>query len=742
GVKIEYVKRDKKISLPEQMKRDNIQIVVGRSTSDVEEKTENLILTTPFVDGNFSLVSTKDFNLDKREGKVCATQHYAKLLKTEKPSKVIRTDTVDDVIELILSGKADYGIVSACSIQYALNNGFYPNIRFVSMADNHVSATYAVSKDADLKIVSIINKAILAYAAEDVPMYLNERMVNSTRKLSVKNLIVMYPFETFAFCIVVTACIFTYLVFWIRRKNKIEKNELESKEKVYREKLLSAISNNIDTVILIFDEKSNNMEYVFENSYRVIGIKNSSILKNPEKYYKMQPEMVKELVESRKTNDNKHHSFLIETLNPITNKNMTLRIAVIPFELDNNMKYIITVDDATEELKNKENLQKALSDSIIANTAKSRFLSNMSHEMRTPLSAIIGMTEIVNEKIKSNEPLEDSVEKIDSSARYMLQLVNDVLDMSKISEGKITIKKEVFNMREMLNFVADLYQVIAKEKNVTLISDFSDNIPELVVSDQVKIKQVFVNLLSNAVKYNKQNGKVECSVKTVSQNENTATLRFEIKDNGIGIKPENLAKIFTPFEREERASEEIVKGTGLGLPIAKNIVDALGGELEVRSEFNVGSEFSFEITLELPKAGDETTTQNSEEFDNYDFSNMSFLVVEDSNINALIIERLLKMKNAKVDIAENGKVGCDKFSSSEVGAYSAIIMDLRMPIMDGYEATKSIRAMDRADAKTVKIIALSADAYVENMEIAIQAGMNTYCTKPIEKEKLFKALQD
>ncbi|MEG2117511.1 MAG: transporter substrate-binding domain-containing protein, partial [Clostridia bacterium] len=189
GVKIEYVKRDKAISLSEQMKRDNIQIVVGRSTSDVDEKTENLILTTPFVDGNFSLVSTKDFNLDKREGKVCATQHYAKLLKTEKPSKVIRTDTVDDVIELILSGKADYGIVSACSIQYALNNGFYPNIRFVSMADNHVSATYAVSKDADLKIVSIINKAILAYAAEDVPMYLNERMVNSTRKLSVKNLI-------------------------------------------------------------------------------------------------------------------------------------------------------------------------------------------------------------------------------------------------------------------------------------------------------------------------------------------------------------------------------------------------------------------------------------------------------------------------------------------------------------------------------------------------------------------------
>ena len=382
-----------------------------------------------------------------------------------------------------------------------------------------------------------------------------------------------------------------------------------------------------------------------------------------------------------------------------------------------------------------------------ADKAKTDFLARMSHEIRTPLSAIIGLNTLALEKlvkVDGAEIVSTYLKKIDISSRHLLELVNNILDISKISEGQMKLKETAFSINALLGSLYDIYFIEAKNKNLTLsiqnaVKDF-----DTIIGDSLLLKEVLSNLISNAIKFNKSQGIVTLSVedKTSSTNdthsENIKTIRFTINDSGVGMHRKMIEKIFDPFERDEIWDVKQIRGTGLGLPLSKKIISLMGSNLQVKSTPGIGSTFWFDI--EVPVAT-KAIKQEEKQRLVVNLEGKNILIAEDDEINAEILEQILISFSAgKITRIKNGKECVKAFEKSEIGYYDYIIMDIRMPIMDGYTATKIIRQMDRADAKTIKIIALSANAFAEDKEKSSSVGINYHCAKPLDNEDFMRAL--
>ncbi len=373
-----------------------------------------------------------------------------------------------------------------------------------------------------------------------------------------------------------------------------------------------------------------------------------------------------------------------------------------------------------------------------ANEAKAEFLSRMSHEIRTPLSAIIGLNNITAENIDNPECVQEYVEKVGISAKYLLDLLNDILDMSEINKGRMELAQEIFDLNELVEVIEAIYNPIAKNTDVQLQIDVKEDAKVAILGDELRMKQVIINLVSNGIKYNKPGGKIWLTVeKSEHIEEKRARFRITVEDNGIGISQENMEKIFDLFEREKSSDINMINGTGLGLTISAEILKRMDSRLNVESTPDKGSKFWFDIVLEV---SDMIAKKEEPEMKKYDFINKNFLIVEDNQINATILEYILKAQGAKVDWACDGKVGCEMFEQSSDGYYSAILMDIRMPVMDGYEATTTIREMKREDAKNIQILAVSANAYQEDVRKCMETGMNGHCAKPVNREQLLGQL--
>lgn len=377
------------------------------------------------------------------------------------------------------------------------------------------------------------------------------------------------------------------------------------------------------------------------------------------------------------------------------------------------------------------------------NAAKSIFLSNISHEMRTPLNAIIGMNQIQAGNFADIDTVKDCNAKILTASHHLLQLINDVLDMSQINEGKMKIKQEPFSLNSMIHTIDLVYRPLADQRQISLDFAVGENIPDRILADELHLKQILINLISNAIKYNHNGGSVEVKV-SAEENNSPGKLRltFQVEDDGIGIRPESIRKIFNAFERDEHYGSNKIDGTGLGLSICHELVRLMGSELLVESTVQKGSCFHFTLELEeieqtspVPEENKETPASIT-----YDFTGMHILVVEDNETNTLIIKKLLESRHAQVETAENGLIGCHLFEASEPGYFDAILMDIRMPIMDGYKATMHIRSMNRSDASTVCIIAVSANAFLEDLEKSAAAGMDAHLSKPLNPADLYNKL--
>ena len=418
------------------------------------------------------------------------------------------------------------------------------------------------------------------------------------------------------------------------------------------------------------------------------------------------------------------------------------------YEKRNNELHLQTMKEmevVNQKLKKAKNVAtEALQTAENANKAKTDFLSNMSHDIRTPMNAIIGITSLIRHDAGNKAKVIEYADKIDISSQHLLGIINDVLDMSKIEAGKTVFKYSDFSILDLMQELDTIFhtQIYEKQQTLTIIKENIQH--EWVNGDQVHLMQIFSNLLSNAVKYTQEGGEIQFFVEECETKSSVyAKYRFLVSDNGMGMSADFKETIFDPFTRAESSVTNKVQGTGLGMAITKNLVEAMGGTIDVDSELGQGS--CFEVLMDLKIAEDRTVAlaaqEETDEQDGNILQGMKFLCAEDNELNAEILTELLKIEGAECTICENGEEILKAFEQSAPGDYDMILMDVQMPVMNGYEATKAIRRSSHELAKTIPIIAMTANAFSEDIQHSLAAGMNAHVSKPVEMKVLEKTIR-
>lgn len=664
---------------------------------------------------------------------------------------------------------------------------------------------------------------------------------------------------------------FFLFVFWQERKN--------IREIQYREHLFDILSSNVDEVFLIYNQEKEVLEYVSANCERVLGIKDSAIMKNAKllmhRVIEEDQDAFSEFIQCTDTVDSKSMDLRMHLT---TEQTRWVKIRCYPEIAGGKVtRYIVSLSDQTEEIQKEQVLRDALINAQSANAAKQNFLSRMSHEIRTPMNAIIGMTTIAGAFIEDRKRVEDCLKKIAYSSKHLMTLINDVLDMSKIDEGKMTITHDSFNLESVAESLTSIFYPQATEKDVNFSMKLVHLTDTVLIGDSLRLNQILINLLSNAIKFTPANGNVRLEIRQIQKKNGRVRLRFTVADTGIGMSEEFLNRIFLPFEQENASTSRKYGGTGLGLSITKNLVTLMGGTITVKSESEKGTTFAVEIDFDVDETSENTSSCNhqalkalkvlvadddrdccihtalllknlgilshwvltgaecvkevlsahrtGEVYDvclidwkmpdmdgievtrqirefvgpdttiiiitAYDWSSIEknareaganaflskpifastlyntllsvtgiertpenigserlndilkghhVLLAEDNEINQEIAVELLKMVGLEIDCVCNGQEALDLFLRKGE-AYDLILMDMQMPVMDGYQAARAIRQSGHPLAKTIPIIAMTADAFHEDIVKASEAGMNGHLAKPIDPVRLYQMIE-
>lgn len=456
--------------------------------------------------------------------------------------------------------------------------------------------------------------------------------------------------------------------------------------------------------------------------------------------------------------DNLFYSFNYRQIAGGVEKWYRMHVIVASYAPDGRVNNVVlAIMDVDKEIRNdiqqKQAVEAALVEAEKANKAKSQFLSNMSHDIRTPMNAITGFANLARTHIEDRNLVQDYLDKIQSASKHLLSLINDILDMSRIESGKVQIEESEVSLRELLVDVNNMIQPMAEDKNLTFhVQD--EIVNNYVYCDKLRLNQVLINLLGNAVKFTPPGGEISLRIyQEMVAPEGYGVYIFKVKDNGIGIGAEFIDSIFQAFEREKSTENLGIQGTGLGLAITKSIVTMMGGKIAVESELNQGTEFTVKVVFQLQDideigiSEEEHTAQKEQEaLENRKeqralFQNRRLLLVEDNNLNREIARMLLSEQGFIIDEAVDGQEAVEKVKASHPGEYAVVLMDIQMPIMDGYEATKAIRDLDNRILANVPIVAMTANAFGEERKKAFSIGMNGYITKPIDIEVLFETLK-
>ncbi|MBD5138754.1 MAG: response regulator [Ruminococcus sp.] len=653
---------------------------------------------------------------------------------------------------------------------------------------------------------------------------------------------------------------------------------LEKEQEIkYREQLFGILSNNTDNVFLMSATDGNNVEYVSPNIERVMGIPAKDVKKD---LFAINRTLCYDGHEigtalMRKIAPGKPVSFENERIHGVTGERRWFSEIIYYAEVDNTGKLIAVISDRTEENNSKLALEDALNIATSANEAKSTFLSNMSHDIRTPMNAIVGLSTLLQRDSDKPEKVREHTRKIVASSQHMLGLINDILDMSKIESGKATLNISEINLAEIVEELATIIRPQAKAKNQTFDISVRNIQQEHLLGDKLRIEQIMINLLSNAVKYTHENGRIEMIIEQIHGGAgNYAHMRFTVRDNGMGMSEEYLQIVFKPFTRETNSTTNKIQGTGLGMAITKNLVDLMGGTIAVSSVQGEGSVFTVDLELRMQEKdidrsfwkkhgvtrvliadGDEAVCTNiagameetgaavqfalngssaaemarealdrgagynfilldselpdisgietarcirdtagdgvtimlltardlndiedeaaaagingflmkpffltnfrtaveklrmdggiGDDKNTHSLENKKVLIAEDNEINSeILLELLGEIPGLVCVVTENGKEAYDSYMSSAEGEYDIILMDVQMPVMNGYEATTAIRASGRSDAKTVPIVAMTANAFAEDVKAALDSGMNAHVSKPVDMDRIIEVLKE
>ena len=463
-------------------------------------------------------------------------------------------------------------------------------------------------------------------------------------------------------------------------------------------------------------------------------------------------------MERKLSRANQFYSFNYRQIASGVEKWFRMHVIVAAYSPEGKVTHVVlAVMDVDKEIqkdiKQKETIEAALVEAEYANKAKSRFLSNMSHDIRTPMNAITGFASLAQNSLDDRNQVKDYLEKIQSASKHLLNLINDILDMSRIESGKLQLEETEVSLRDVLSDVRNLIQPMAEEKSIRFQMQ-NEIVNNYVYCDKLRLNQILINLLGNSVKFTPNGGEISLRIyQEMVAPAGYGVYIFKVKDNGVGIGKEFLNSIFNAFEREKSIENSGVQGTGLGLSITKNIVKMMGGKIEVESELGQGTEFTVKVVFMLQDVDEPTTSAEDENRNKARkeekelarqkelFEGKKILLVEDNLLNREIAKKLLMGQGFVVDEVGNGKEAVDKLRDMGSKYYAVVLMDIQMPIMDGYEATKAIRNFDNRMIANIPIVAMTANAFGEERKKAFACGMNGYVTKPIEINVLFETLK-
>ena len=502
-----------------------------------------------------------------------------------------------------------------------------------------------------------------------------------------------------------------------------------------REELFSNLSRNVDDVFLMIDTETRNVEYVSPNIQRILGLSPEAVQEDFHVLYPAGDDSGASQLESlMQMEQGVQQEWEREFVNQETGEPRYLHVTGFLNDVQGARKCIVDMSDRTGEHQTTLAVEAALEIAEKASKAKTDFLSNMSHDIRTPMNAIIGITTLMKNELHQPEKLAEHLGKLETSGRLLLGIINDILDMSRIESGKTTLNIEKTNISQQVSQLDSIIRQQASQRRQTFTVETHMQ-HENVLADPNRLNQVLMNILSNAVKYTPQGGRIRLAVDELTHTEHYAKYCFVVQDNGIGMSEAYQKTLFEPFTREEKSGTNKVQGTGLGMAITKSIVDLMGGTIRVESATGKGTRF--EVVLEFPIDAEADKVQTApalpEEAEAVSpLSGMNFLCAEDNAINAEILELLLETKGARCTICSNGQEIVDAFASVKPGEYDMILMDVQMPVMDGLEATRRIRSGENPLGRTIPILAMTANAFLEDMQKSRDAGMDEHLSKPVD----------
>ena len=524
------------------------------------------------------------------------------------------------------------------------------------------------------------------------------------------------------------------------------KTVVSRNEEVYsRDVYFDAITRNVDDIFVVFDIERHKVEYVSENIHRIMGIAGKEYRESNNWSLKgYVDEATQERLEAFYENSVFGESAEIEYLfrNHTTGEVRLLRTTHHPIvEKDKPITRLISMThDVTKDREIQNTLQDALNTAQEANDVKKDFLSRISHELRTPINAIIGMNAIADMSIGDDYKTRDCIKKIDVASKHLLGLVNDVLDMSKIESGKMHMDYALFDLDEVVENLNSMIYPRMLEKKQRLKIEKKAVKQRFLVGDEVRIRQIVLNFLTNAVKYTPEGGTITFGV---SQNKDTEGIftRFYVKDGGPGIGEDIKGRLFVPFEQGDARPAGSYGGAGLGLAISKNLATLMGGDIFYENLDGGGSEFSFDVRLYCPEIDGEGQKEEKDGDESYNFSGKRVLIVEDNDINMEITKELLTTVGFEVEEATDGDKAVEMFKNSMDGHYDLILMDIQMPVMNGNVAAQHIRKSGKADSGSVKIVAMTANALDEDISLYMNCGMNAHLKKPIIPKTMFAGIK-
>ena len=521
-----------------------------------------------------------------------------------------------------------------------------------------------------------------------------------------------------------------------------QKLKRKDKQLLARDELFSKLSINVDDVFLMVDAEDLRVEYVSPNVEKLVGIPQQQVLNDIHVIEQLiRPDEREHILDHLSSIlPGQQRAWDREYTHQITGEELWFRVVVFCSDIQGEQKYILDLSDRTKDKRINQELEDAVHAAQSANRAKTTFLNNMSHDIRTPMNAIIGFTNIAM-KLEPKPEVRNCLERISESSEHLLTLINDVLDISRIESGKVHYTPAPVDIAGLTDSVITIMHGYLSNRDITFRTELEYPEERFVMTDAVRLREVIVNILGNAVKFTEDGGTVTLSVSwRAGKDDGSVTVIYRISDTGIGMSEDFVEHIFEEFSQEDHGARTQYKGTGLGMAITKRYVDLMGGTISVESRKGVGSVFTVELPME--RADSPELKKSNSGLCKADLKGTNVLLAEDNDLNAEISIVQLEELGMEIERAIDGEDAVRIFRDNPEGTFDIILMDVMMPKMNGYEATKAIRGMkDRPDAAVIPIIAMTANAFAEDVQASMDAGMNSHLSKPIDVTALMSTIQ-